>query len=69
MPARRKAPGRLGCLTRTAALTGALIAISSFIHAARAARFEGFFFGTAPPYASHMARKRYRPSHRNYWIQ
>jgi len=31
---------------------GALIAISIFIHAARAARFDCFFAGTATPYSA-----------------
>ena len=64
MPVRRKAlragnrgrkpgePPRLSRLTRTAALTGALIAISIFIRAAAAARFDGFLACTATPYAS-----------------
>jgi hypothetical protein len=38
-------------LTRSPALIGALSAISSFCRAKAAARFDGFFVGTATPYA------------------
>jgi hypothetical protein len=77
VPARRKSlragvrgrkPREPPCLTRSARAlgrTGALIAISSLIHAARAARFDGFFVGTAIPYAALGGPA----GQGNYWIQ
>jgi hypothetical protein len=44
-------------LARTPGLIGALIAISIFIHAARAVRFDGFLARTATPYAAFMGRR------------
>jgi hypothetical protein len=43
-------------LTRSPALIGALLAISIFIRAEAAARFDGFFACTAKPYVSPMPR-------------
>jgi hypothetical protein len=56
---RRRKPtalGRLGRLTRSAVLQGALIAVSIFIRIHAAARFDGFFHCTAKPYVSLMRR-------------
>jgi len=60
---RGRKPGeapRLSRLARTPGLIGALIAISIFIHAARAARFDGFLARTATPYAALISRPEVR---------
>ena len=56
MEARPRSRGRLGRLTRTPVLIGALIAVSIFIRSHAAARFDGFFACTAKPYVSPMPR-------------
>jgi hypothetical protein len=55
MPATSGAPRRFCRFMRLPAMTGALIAISSFCRAEAAARFDGFFASTAKPYG----QKRY----------
>jgi hypothetical protein len=64
--ARRKPakPGRLGRLTRAPVLIGALNAMSIFIRADAAARFDGFLACTAKPYVS--PRPRISAQHRKF---